>query len=87
MLPLNIITPSQYPETIKISEVIFFHPPDLVVHMDLIRNQRVRNLTQLFKDLKKPPLKRTSRFELLERVRKVVLELEANTPGSEEVVL
>lgn len=84
MFPLNIITPSQYQETIKISKAIFFFQPDLVVHMDLIRNQRVRTLTQLFKDIKKP-LKRTNRFELLENVRKVILELEANTPGAEEV--
>lgn len=54
--------------------------------MDLIRNQRVRTLSQLFKDLKKP-LNRTSRFELLGNVEKVILEMEGNTPGSEEVCI
>ncbi|XP_073815788.1 IQ motif and ubiquitin-like domain-containing protein [Musca autumnalis] len=45
---------------------------DTVIHMDLLRTQRVRFLTEIYKDLQKP-LKKAERLELITKVRQILV--------------
>uniref|UniRef100_A0A1I8M3B5 IQ motif and ubiquitin-like domain-containing protein n=1 Tax=Musca domestica TaxID=7370 RepID=A0A1I8M3B5_MUSDO len=46
---------------------------DTIVHLDLLRTQRVRFLTEIYKDLQKP-LKKSDRLELITKVRKILVD-------------
>lgn len=56
---------------------------DTIVHLDLLRTQRVRFLTEIYKDLQKP-LKKSDRLELITKVRKILVD-EQDFPDFGEV--
>lgn len=45
---------------------------DTIVHLDLLSTQRVRFLTEIYKDLQKP-LPKDKRLDLINKVRKILI--------------